>query len=100
MSSGWPSILALFAQTQDERELERLFGALLTIEERAAMVHRKAILTSLLIGNESQRELAARLQVSIATVTRGANMLKLLTEEERKALLAQLNQTGVDDVES
>lgn len=80
---AWQQFLGIFQKISHDDELDRLFSALLTHEERSAITHRTAIISSLLAGEESQRELAARLQISIATVTRGSNMLKTLPEADR-----------------
>ncbi len=83
MSRGWQRFLELCRQVQGEDELNHLFQALLTGEERTAIGHRIEILSSLMAGEESQRELAARLGISIATVTRGSNNIKRLSEQNR-----------------
>ncbi|CAM3648104.1 trp operon repressor [Parendozoicomonas haliclonae] len=83
---GWQKFIELFDQDHDEKALNRLFSVLLTSEERTAISHRIEILSSLLEGNESQRDLSARLQISIATVTRGSNNLKQLSDKDKAFL--------------
>lgn len=95
--TGWQHFISLFLQINNEDEVNRLFAALLTHEERSAIGHRVEIISSLLDDRESQRELAARLQIGIATVTRGSNMLKNLSEQDRfflkKILVPELDLT-------
>ncbi len=96
-SPGWQTFIALLQTIEQQDELDRLLDALLTTEERIAIGHRIEIIASLLVGRESQRELAGRLQVGIATITRGSNMLKRLPENERDFLTTLLTSTGGDD---
>ncbi|MCL6268781.1 trp operon repressor [Sansalvadorimonas sp. 2012CJ34-2] len=88
-SSGWQFFLDLIEQVGNSEERSRLLEILMTHDERSAMAGRVEIIASLLAGEESQREMAARLGVSIATITRGSNNLKNLNDEDR-ALLNRL----------
>ena len=88
MSQGWQQFLKFLNQLNGHDERSQLLGILMTQEERSALSHRVEILCSLMAGTESQRELAARLGVSIATITRGSNNLKHLQDDERALLNA------------
>ena len=68
-------------------DLQRLFKLMLTREEHSAINGRVAIAKALIEGKESQREIATRLGVSIATVTRGSNNLKSMNDGERDFLM-------------
>ena len=70
-----------------------MMDLLLTIEERRAIAGRCAIVQGLLQGELSQRDLAAELQVGIASITRGSNGLKQVSP----ALRDFLQQEWVDD---
>ena len=83
----WNQVGGLLASQEDQDALG-LLTILLTPEERNAVGSRLAIIRALMAGEESQREMSARLGVSIATITRGSNMLKTLNEQQKK-LIAQ-----------
>ena len=83
----WNHVGELLA-SQDNQNAQDLLNILLTPEERSAVGSRLAIIRALMAGEESQRDMSARLGVSIATITRGSNMLKTLNERQ-KSLIAQ-----------
>ena len=83
----WNQVGDLLASQKSHDELVEVLSILLTPEERNAIGSRLAIIRALLAGEESQREISARLGVSIATITRGSNMLKTL-DERQKSLIA------------
>lgn len=56
---------------------------LFTPEELAQLQARYAIIKSLWLGQETQRQLAARLKLSIAKITRGSHALKAISPELR-----------------
>jgi TrpR family trp operon transcriptional repressor len=66
---------------KDPAILERKLRALLTAKEEAEMQHRLQIL-ELLGQGLPQREIAERLGVGIATVTRGARAFKELQQDD------------------
>ncbi|WP_263322129.1 trp operon repressor [Endozoicomonas sp. Mp262] len=84
MTEGsWKEFLELLERRQNAGDLENILNVLLTPEECEAIGNRLATLRALLAGNESQREIAARLGVSIAKVTRCSNNLKQLSSSEK-----------------
>lgn len=83
----WEQVGELLASQENQDALD-LLTILLTPEERSAVGSRLAIIRALMAGEESQRDISARLGVSIATITRGSNMLKTL-DERQKDLIAQ-----------
>lgn len=66
----------LFCQTQDVEHMQQLFYALLTDKERKELVNRIQIF-ALLQQELPQREIAKRLGVGIATVSRGAKAYQI-----------------------
>ena len=82
----WNQVGGLLADQKDHDALVGMLAILLTPEERNAVGSRLAIIRALLAGEESQRDISARLGVSIATITRGSNMLKTLDERQKKLL--------------
>lgn len=81
-SESWDQVITLLSNQQDVVALQALMGALLTQEEREAIGSRLAIMQALLAGDETQREIARRIKVSIAKVTRCSNYLKTLSKAE------------------
>ncbi|MGI9275207.1 MAG: trp operon repressor [Endozoicomonas sp.] len=88
--SHWQELTQLLLQQNDENVMDELLKLLLTAEERESITARLAIISSLLKGGESQRDMAARLGVSIATITRGSNNLKALDSSQKGFLERQL----------
>ena len=82
----WNEAVNLLDSQKDSNALIEALTILLTPEERNAIGSRLAIIKALLAGNESQREIAARLGVSIATITRGSNMLKTLNNDQKNLI--------------
>ena len=60
-----------------------VLSLLFTPEEIAQLEKRYAIIKGLYQGQETQRELAARLRLSIAKITRGSHALKLISPQLR-----------------
>ncbi len=78
---GWEGFLQLCIISQDTEKLTSVFDLLLTFEERKNLSLRYLIIQGLLSEKETQRELAQRLGVSIAKITRGSNELKRFSPE-------------------
>lgn len=87
-SECWVQVIKLLQRQQDADALQVLMGVLLTQEEREAVGTRLAIMRALLAANESQREIARRIGVSIAKVTRCSNYLKTLSDAEMTMIQA------------
>lgn len=83
---GWRRFLNLCLQANDRDELDALMVAVLTPTERTEIAYRTLIFKELLQGKLSQRDIAEKLPVSIAKVTRGSNMLKTLGPKVRSLL--------------
>ena len=82
----WSSVITLLNQQPNSEGITDVLHVLLTKEERRDIATRLAILKAIHAGDESQRHIARRLQVSIAKVIRGANYYKQLSETERTLL--------------
>jgi Trp operon repressor len=68
------NVIRLFAV--DKKALHGVFELILTDKEYDGIARRLEIMRALLVGRESHRTIADRLQVSIATVTRMSNIMK------------------------
>lgn len=90
--TGWRQFLALCLRAETVEELEKIMNLYLTQEEREAVAGRYLIVRELLKGELTQRDMAQKLHVSIAKITRGSNGLKIIDDE-----LTQLLRRGIDD---
>lgn len=86
----WQQILDLFAGC-DKSQQQMLLGMLLTADERDALIARANIFHQLLQGELSQRQISQMLGVGIATITRGSNELKSMSDADKKQLAELLN---------
>lgn len=82
-SRGWKHLLALLHAAKTPDELEELLKALLTYEECDQLSLRVELIAELLRAEKPQRQISSELRVSIATVTRGSNMLKTIKSKLR-----------------
>lgn len=78
---GWHGFLTLCMESENREILDALFDLFFTFEEKKNLSLRYLIIKGLLEQKETQRELAQRLQVSIAKITRGSNELKRMDPE-------------------
>lgn len=89
---GWKSFLELINAVDSIAELDELMEALLTHEERSQLALRVELLRELLQKQKPQRQIASELGISIATITRGSNMLKSIKQKVLTFLQAHLLQ--------
>jgi TrpR family trp operon transcriptional repressor len=76
---GWKLLVKLLMQNTNAKQLEQILELLLTDDERHDLSARCQIISGLLQGKCSQRQLARELEVSIAKITRGSNAIKTLS---------------------
>nr|WP_181006171.1 trp operon repressor [Shewanella insulae] len=86
--ANWDLVLEKVVNHQDSDALMDLFDLLLTEEERSAIAGRLKVFQALLLGEMSQRQIAAEFEISIATITRCSNYLKHMPEEQRERIKA------------
>lgn len=77
---GWKQFITLCQNTPDDKTLSTLFDLLLTPEEKENLSMRCLIIRDLLLQEQTQREIAKNLNVSIAKITRGSNEIKRMKE--------------------
>lgn len=82
----WGEVVDLLGEQVNQDAILAILSILLTAEERDAIGSRLAIMRALLSGRESQRQIAIRLEVSIAKVTRCSNYLKTLNGTDAKLI--------------
>lgn len=76
LQKGWDKFISYCVELKDPDMLREFFRLFLTPEERNDIAARVEIVEELLAGKKTQREMAKDLEVSIAKITRGSNMLK------------------------
>jgi TrpR family trp operon transcriptional repressor len=76
-------IIALITKAPTESMRLELAQLLFTADELSQLEARYAIIKSLFEKEESQRELAARLGLSIAKITRGSHALRRISPKLR-----------------
>ena len=92
VEEGWLKFIRLCAREHDIARLEHLFDFFLTHEERQSIATRLSLTKALLAEEMTQREMAERLHISIAKITRGSNELKRLTVAEKEQLKKWLEE--------
>ena len=90
--NGWQSFIHNCQKMATPIELIKFFELTLTPAEREKVAARYMILSELLHGGKTHREIAANLGVSIFNVTRGANQLKQADQNSKK-LIQDLRET-------
>jgi TrpR family transcriptional regulator, trp operon repressor len=74
-------ILNLIAKAPSESARLELINLFFTSDEISQLEKRSKIIQGLINNRETQRELAARLKISIAKITRGSHALKRVSPE-------------------
>ncbi len=85
-SLSWENFIANCLACTSTEDLNKFFQLTLTPAEREKIAARYMILSELINGSKTHREIAANLKVSIFNVTRGANQLKVTEESARKLI--------------
>ena len=85
-TNEWQNFLQLCTKLKTKQQFAYLFELFLTKAEEEDIALRYTVLTKLLSGMETQRNIAKELKISIAKITRGSNALKIAD----KKLLAML----------
>ncbi len=82
----WQELLHIFLSQKNKENMELFLTTLLTISEKTELIKRYRIIKELLENTKTQREMASDLQVSIANVTRGSNLLKIGNNSDLKKI--------------
>lgn len=80
---GWDKFIENCLEMKTVEELQKFFELTLTVSEWEKIGARYLILSELIHGEKTQREIAASLGVSIFNVTRGANQLKRMDDDSK-----------------
>ncbi|MGD9107848.1 MAG: trp operon repressor [Gammaproteobacteria bacterium] len=90
MAKGYNKFLTLCYTEKSKAGLKALLDFFLTFDEREAVATRILLVEELLKGEKTQREIAAKLGISIAKITRGSNMLKTLNNKIKQELIEKI----------
>lgn len=72
----WCSFIEHCLKFKNKAELELFFDVMFTASEKVEFGNRLAIMKDLLENKKTQREIASSLEVSIANISRGSNVIK------------------------
>lgn len=72
----WSQFAELVLKSKNEAEVIELLNFFLTAAEQDSLIKRSMLVGELLKGEKPQREIAARLGLSISKITAGSNALK------------------------
>lgn len=88
----WQLFLGVIERAAETQQLDGVMRLLLTVEEQEQLADRTLLLQALLEGKQTQREMAKTLNISIAKITRGSNMLKVTDNDLKQQLAAWLSE--------
>jgi len=83
---GWRAFLECCLRVKTVNDLDDFYNVFLTQSEREEVARRYLIVRELLKGEKSQRDMARDLEVSIANISRGSNVLKITGDRLKKFL--------------
>jgi TrpR family transcriptional regulator, trp operon repressor len=86
IEDSWAHFARMCLSFESPEELQKVLDLFLTIEEKETLSARYQIVKALLEGTLTQREIAQKLKVSIAQITRGSNALKIISPKLREHL--------------
>lgn len=84
---GWDKLLQIFLTRNNEEKLNNILSFLLTKEEKEKLGKRVVLAQYLINQEKSQREISKELSVSISTVTRCSNALKIFSDKDKELFL-------------
>jgi TrpR family trp operon transcriptional repressor len=90
IETGYRLFLDICCQQKQRQNMRLMLDFFLSPEEKYAISRRAALIQALLKGEMTQREIAEKLRVSIAKITRGSNMLKLIDNKTKNILIKGL----------
>ncbi len=79
--SGWEGFCQAILDCKNIEELDVFLDVFMTISEKEAIIRRFALVKELITTKKSHREIAKDLNVSVANVTRGSNLIKVKKPE-------------------
>jgi Trp operon repressor len=92
---NWETLLTRYMRIQDREDARVFLNAILTYAERQEIPKRVRILEELFKNELTQKDIAAKLNVSIANVTRGVNTIRSINYD-LKGLFNRINANGTN----
>lgn len=86
LNSTWHEFIEQCHSLNSIKDVEIFFDTFLTTTEKIEFANRLRIIKELLLNQKTQRGIAKDLQVSLANVTRGSNVLKTSKHDLKKLL--------------
>ena len=84
---AWQLLLKLLEQAETPDCLEQLLKLFLTIDEREMLIRRFMLVEKLLVTEDTQRQIAKELELSISKITRGSNILKETPQDVKDRII-------------
>ncbi|MCH9631607.1 MAG: Trp operon repressor [Chlamydiia bacterium] len=85
-SDIWKTFLTLCSSSSDMQKLDEFFELIFTKEEHETIEKRLVVIKKLLEEKTTQREISKKYKVSISSITRGSNALKIVSDELKGSL--------------
>ena len=92
---NWEFLLTRYMKITDREDARVFLNAILTYAERQEIPKRVRILEELFKDELTQKDIAAKLNVSLANVTRGVNTIRSINYD-LKGLFSGLNENGTN----
>jgi TrpR family transcriptional regulator, trp operon repressor len=89
----WQRFLGLLLQCKTKTRLDEMMHLFLTMNERGYLIDRYRIVEAILTTEQSQREIAKNLNVSITKITDGSKAIQIISDKFRAFLLEEMHKT-------
>jgi len=83
---NWNAFIRLIQHAKNAKQLSELLDFFFTHDEKESLNLRIELISELLKGDLTQRDISQHLEISIAKITRGSNQLKSASPELKKFL--------------
>jgi TrpR family trp operon transcriptional repressor len=88
----WCRLLELMIKCDTKAKMDDFLHLFLTMNEREYLVDRYRIVEALLTTDQTQREIAKNLNVSITKITDGSKAVHVISEKFRAFLVKEMSQ--------
>ena len=88
----WRRFITLIIHCKKEEMLEELLQLFLTMNEREYLISRYQIIESLLTTEQTQRDIAKNLNVSITKITDGSKAVQIISESLKEFLHQEMSE--------
>lgn len=95
---AWNDFLHFVKIALENNELDSFLALYLTDDEKNMLAVRHEILARLLKKEDTQRQIAKELQISISKVTRGSNALKKVSKQLQEFMLLNIKGKNNENI--